>query len=571
MALPGDNGNIFSQERYLEYVDNLPEYGGLNIVPDAVVPSDSRKGEDEDYSKKTLPEGLVIKSSEIPEAGLGVFATKLFPSRTRFGPYLGKIEKNKIKAEKTGFSWQIYKNGKASHFVNADDPSNSNWMRFVNCSRSEGEQSVQAYQHRGQIYFIAPKAIQPNTEILVYYGDKYAKLLGIPLQKSEQSKKKQADNQKGNLHCNFCPLVFVSFHFYIESHLKHQHPEHYWNLINMCQRKDTTQTDSETCEISKQPNKSCACYLNRRSKAKRFTCNICAKTFASRNSIKIHVFTHTGEKPFQCDVCNRKFTLSHFLTRHKLVHSSEKPFVCNICGESFKQPSSLGSHKSRKHNDLRQSFKDAGQRKQYACSFCRKMFSRPYCVKKHELIHTRKQFPCDKCDQNQQNKSCTCYLNLHTNSKFKEKKFACNLCAKKFTFLRSLKSHVFTHTGERQFHCDVCGGQFSQLYILKSHKLIHSSGKKFICDICGECFKHQNSCLSHKCRKHSDSIYTSSKQKLLTENGKSHLPLCDVCGQSFASSFSLKRHQLLHTRQQLMCDKCDQLFETAGILKRHKC
>lgn len=62
---------------------------------------------------------------------------------------------------------QIYKNGKASHFVNADDPSNSNWMRFVNCSRSEGEQSVQAYQHRGHIYFIAHKAIQPNTEILV--------------------------------------------------------------------------------------------------------------------------------------------------------------------------------------------------------------------------------------------------------------------------------------------------------------------------------------------------------------------------------------------------------------------
>lgn len=71
------------------------------------VPSDCKQGIDENYSEKTLPEGLVIKQSKIPNAGLGVFATQLFPSRTRFGPYLGKIEKYEEDAHESGYSWQV--------------------------------------------------------------------------------------------------------------------------------------------------------------------------------------------------------------------------------------------------------------------------------------------------------------------------------------------------------------------------------------------------------------------------------------------------------------------------------
>ena len=62
---------------------------------------------------------------------------------------------------------KIYQNGKPSHFVDAKDSTHANWMRFVNCARSEDEQCLTAYQHEGEIYYRAHRDIVAGTELLV--------------------------------------------------------------------------------------------------------------------------------------------------------------------------------------------------------------------------------------------------------------------------------------------------------------------------------------------------------------------------------------------------------------------
>ena len=74
---------------------------------------------------------------------------------------------------------QIAKNGKFKHFIDGADESYSNWMRFVNCARFEEEQNLMAFQLRGDIYYRSYKVIPPNTELLVWYGEKCAEDLGI--------------------------------------------------------------------------------------------------------------------------------------------------------------------------------------------------------------------------------------------------------------------------------------------------------------------------------------------------------------------------------------------------------
>ena len=54
-------------------------------------------------------------------------------------------------------------------------------MRFVNCSRCEDEQNLVAFQFRGNIYYRTYKPIPPGTELLVWYGESYAKELEILL------------------------------------------------------------------------------------------------------------------------------------------------------------------------------------------------------------------------------------------------------------------------------------------------------------------------------------------------------------------------------------------------------
>lgn len=66
-----------------------------------------------------------------------------------------------------------------SHYVDAQYSGCANWLCFVNCARNEMEQNLLAYQHEGNIFYKTTKPISKGTELLVWYGDEYAKELGI--------------------------------------------------------------------------------------------------------------------------------------------------------------------------------------------------------------------------------------------------------------------------------------------------------------------------------------------------------------------------------------------------------
>ena len=55
-------------------------------------------------------------------------------------------------------------------------------MRFVNCSRVEQEQNMIALQFHGKIWYRTYKDVEVGVELLVWYGEQYAKELGIALQ-----------------------------------------------------------------------------------------------------------------------------------------------------------------------------------------------------------------------------------------------------------------------------------------------------------------------------------------------------------------------------------------------------
>ena len=54
-------------------------------------------------------------------------------------------------------------------------------LRFINCARHEEEQNLLSFQYQGNIYCYTIKDILPGTELLVWYGEQYVKLLGLPV------------------------------------------------------------------------------------------------------------------------------------------------------------------------------------------------------------------------------------------------------------------------------------------------------------------------------------------------------------------------------------------------------
>lgn len=77
----------------------------------------------------------------------------------------------------------------------------------------------------------------------------------------------------------------------------------------------------------------------------RYICPYCSKGFSRPSSLRIHTYSHTGEKPFVCseDGCGRRFSVQSNMRRHLRVHK---------LGRQVKKTSSSPSQLSQSQNAI---------------------------------------------------------------------------------------------------------------------------------------------------------------------------------------------------------------------------
>ena len=89
---------------------------------------------------------------------------------------------------------------KVLRYVNALDATQSNWLRYVNCARNYEEQNLVGFQYAGEIFYRSYVDIPPGVELLVWYGNQYARDLGIDPQIMT----------KGDFKANWCKGMLCS-------------------------------------------------------------------------------------------------------------------------------------------------------------------------------------------------------------------------------------------------------------------------------------------------------------------------------------------------------------------------
>ncbi|XP_035827333.1 histone-lysine N-methyltransferase PRDM9 [Aplysia californica] len=616
LAIPDDDDFLYCEECNFEYDGDCPEHGPLLIVADAQVPEGINKGTHSQYSSKTLPEGLIIKRSTIPGAGLGVFAVKDFPSRTRFGPYGGKKVKDEATAHLSGYCWQvtevhllllhdinvsyifsqIFEDEKPSHFVDASDPACSNWMRFVNCARSEEEQCVTAYQYKGEIYYRSHRPIPAGTEILVYYGDSYARDLGIQVQKVGRLVRAQTEPKEfirgplgeadGVFSCRYCPLAF-SHRDMRENHTRkrHRHLTHFRfeieqnvHLRKMNELREATSGD--TCAGGKdnsfyhnETDDKQMCLERPRcgSDVDSGKCDsvveqkgiVCVET---SNACKI-IFSKAQEMP-EGENCHQNPTARSGVgcengqlekCSSKVKTSCTLPIVGSF---NCLEPARTGSEEQAYSGEVEvrhpqvTSPMDLEKRlkgdRSYRCEVCGAGFTQSRDLQKHKRTHTgEKPYSCEVCGA-----GFTQYGNLqsHKRTHTGEKPYKCEVCGARFAQYGNLQSHKRTHTGEKPYKCEVCGAGFARSGDLQSHKRTHTGEKPYKCEVCGAGFAHSGHLQSHK----------------RTHTGERPYK-CEVCGAGFAHSGHLQRHKRTHTGEKpYKCEVCGAGFTQYGNLQSHK-
>ncbi|KAL5005885.1 hypothetical protein ScPMuIL_017043, partial [Solemya velum] len=581
LEVPDDDHFLYCEECNKEFDGDCPIHGPLITFEDKQVLESTAKT---NHALMTLPEGLCVRESGIPNAGLGVWAETSFPARARFGPYSGEIIHDCDQAHDSGYCWQVYRNGKPYHFIDAHNPKKANWMRYVNCARTDSEQNVTAYQHNGEIYYRSFKSIEAGTEILVWYGHDYGKELGI--ERGSDSKifsqiKIKVINGESIYQCIWCKGAFSRMEYLLAHVQTHTGERPYkCDICGQAFSEKSHLTRHIRTHTGERPYKCDICgqafsrdshlttHIRTDTGERPYKCDICGQAFSEKSDLTNHIRTHTGERPYKCDICEQAFSEKGHLTRHIRTHTGERPYKCDICGQAFSRNSHLTTH-IRTHT---------GERP-YKCDICAQAFSEKSDLTNHIRTHTgERPYKCDICGQAfSRNSHLTRHIRTHTG----ERPYKCDICGQAFSEKGHLTKHIRTHTGERPYKCDICGQAFSLKHHLTTHIRTHTGERPYECHICGQAFSQKSDLTKHIRTHTGERPYKChicgqafSQKCNLTTHIRTHTGerpyKCDICGQAFSEKGNLTKHIRTHTGERpYKCDICGQAFSQKGDLTTH--
>ncbi|XP_074031557.1 histone-lysine N-methyltransferase PRDM7-like [Leptinotarsa decemlineata] len=126
-----------------------------------------------DRVKKIVPTDILkVRHSDINR--YGVTALKNLETGIRLGSYEGIL--TDVKTE-IGNAWKL-QDGK---FIDATDETTSNYLRFVNCARTQQEENLEAFECKDDLYYKTKRNILKGDELLVFYGISFAENSGIDM------------------------------------------------------------------------------------------------------------------------------------------------------------------------------------------------------------------------------------------------------------------------------------------------------------------------------------------------------------------------------------------------------
>ncbi|XP_047135666.1 uncharacterized protein LOC100199249 isoform X2 [Hydra vulgaris] len=368
------------------------------------------------------------------------------------------------------------------------------------------------------------------------------------------SKPVQAIAKKEQLYCGFCLIKFNSS-INLYKHLSNFH----LNGINK-------EKDAERC-------------LN---KSQFFMCQICKKTFASKNVLDQHELSHLDWKNYICTLCGLRFVGAQLFLTHTKSHLNGEEInhlTCLECNVDFKTELLFESHLKNEHNWKSVMLSSTNQLQINEITSSQDANAAQNMENPEIFCSDYFIFRCNKC--------CKCFSNnesvvAHMN--FMHKNILCKQCDIFFSYMTDYDRHMADHLIGEHFECSICKMHFPSSESLQQHfdskhtvsKELHSMSQTITpleCKICFEKFINVQDIWIHA------NYHFSKKDNILSANeilGKTEIvPSEDDCVDSFKLfALSLHKSQLnncnlfLDENQGVICVFCHNIMPL-GEHKNH--
>ncbi|XP_048581282.1 uncharacterized protein LOC5518712 [Nematostella vectensis] len=591
------------------YKGHCPVHGPLEWIPHSKAISSAH------YSPcvASLPDGLLMKESTIPEVEMGVFAARIIQKRVMFGPFQGKrvLPQQLISGQNLTFAWDLLQSGLATSVLDATEESRSNWMRYVTYARDKREQNLTAFQFCGEIYYRTFRTIYPGEELLVWFEDEYSCSI-------DDLPEEFSSDQVPEFACMFCRTVFAGA-TYLHKHHKFRCPNgplhgtygasRTTGLVGALFRLPVEVPDgwsSTEQELESNTRKSLSPdshHSRRKSKPRKL----------ARQMEEDEAWN--PEQPFgppPASFLNENFTRDK--DSATLVMLPPGTRVCDSRDDSCdaeKQMLHAGTKRSAEDYDDyyhmdKQVCHEQGDdprvsptSQQYACGECGKTFARPTWWAKHESAHNCKRAsPSARSSPTPSESPSLSKIPSSSKTLSPSKIFEHNETEPTVEKKPKMKHPRVS------YRCDECGRAFACPSWLKRHKRVHGGStdlspteekpvpishasanaldetRPHICQDCGRRFAVPAWLTRHRMVHHKSAPQTTYDPSKPFN--------CTICGRSFAVAYWLIRHQKMYHEEVIpptpitpaaqsdnkdlpwKCEDCGLAFKWSSWLQRHQ-